>query len=169
MIVLSSRNIFVILLFLLFCIVYFPSQIVADSPFGVVKRYIENLNQNNWTEISKLWVKEHQIDFFDIKKAQLVRWKEVPYQYVRNFVPVSYMEKFQSPKAFYVAVDIKVDQETKHYINGINYFFIVVVREEGEWKIAIIPKPPIDSVIADGYGFGTNDEKTFDERRLKES
>ncbi|MEH7403187.1 hypothetical protein V7148_19655 [Gottfriedia acidiceleris] len=27
--------------------------------------------------------------------------------------------------------------------------------------------PPINSLIRDGYGFGTDDEKTYDERRMK--
>jgi hypothetical protein len=42
-----------------------------------------------------------------------------------------------------------------------------MVLEDGMWKIALTPHVPVQSLINDGYGFGTDDEKTYTERRLK--
>ena len=50
---------------------------------------------------------------------------------------------------------------------GLTIFYVVLVLEDNEWRIALIPLVPVKSIIFDGYGFGTEDEKTFDERRLK--
>lgn len=57
--------------------------------------------------------------------------------------------------------------QNEFFINGVNYFLIAMVLEDGEWKIAMTPHAPVRSIIDDGYGFGTEDEKTYDERRLK--
>ncbi|MET3849094.1 hypothetical protein [Paenibacillus sp. OAE614] len=51
-------------------------------------------------------------------------------------------------------------------MDSLNYFLIVTVLEESKRKIILVPFVPIRSIIADGYGFGTPDEKNFDERRL---
>jgi hypothetical protein len=63
-------------------------------------------------------------------------------------------------------VDYKVHKQNKYFINGVNYFFIVLVLQDRQWKIVFTPLVPVSSIIDDGYGFGTEDEKTFDKRRL---
>lgn len=103
----------------------------------------------------------------NIEKAKLVGWKELPYEYGQNFLPIRYIEKFKSPKVFYVAVDYKVHRQTKYHINGVNYFLVAAVKQNSEWKIAVTPIVPVKSIIAVGFGFGTDDEKTYDERRLQ--
>lgn len=153
MIYIKGRFLFPLILITV-TIVFLSFVVNWGSPFGVVKRYVESLNEP---------------DSFAIKRSNIVRWKEVPYEYVKSFGPTRYMERFDhlQKKAYYMAVNYTVSTETKHHLNGLNYFFVVVVKEEGEWKIALTPKPPIKSVVEDGYGFGTNDEWTYDERRLQ--
>jgi hypothetical protein len=75
------------------------------------------------------------------------------------------MEKFDKPRVFYVGIDYKVHSQNKYFIDGINYFIIAMVLEKGKWKIALTPHVPVGSIIFVGYGFGTEDEMTFDERR----
>jgi hypothetical protein len=111
--------------------------------------------------------KEHKVGLFNIKIAHLVASKQIPYEYGKIYLPTRYIESFIAPQIFYVAVDYEVFREDKYHINGVNYFFIVTVVEDGKRKIVITPLVPIKSMISDGYGFGTLDEKTFDERRLK--
>jgi hypothetical protein len=60
----------------------------------------------------------------------------------------------------------------ERYLNAnTNNFVItltfVTITEDGKRKIVLTPLVPVKSIISDGYGFGTLDEKTFDERRLK--
>lgn len=115
-------------------------------------------------------VKENQekkLGLLNIRKAQLLKWKELPYNYAENYIPSRNLEQYSNKKAFYVAVDYKVYHEDEYHINGVNYFLVVLVLEVNEWRIALTPLVPVNSIIFDGYGFGTEDEKTFDERRLK--
>ncbi|SED11835.1 hypothetical protein [Paenibacillus sp. GP183] len=149
----------------------------------LVTSYIKSINEKNWSDIPGLWVKgqrDELIDFFNnkqnkkqmvgifnIKKAHLVASKQIPYEYGQIYLPSRYIESFNAPQIFYVAVDFKVYKEDKYHINGVNYFFIVTAIEDGKRKIVLTPLVPVKSLISDGYGFGTLDEKTFDERRLK--
>lgn len=177
------KNMFVFYSFLLFTFICVPVQAQKDSSLDVVKKYIEHLNHNNWSAIPDLWVKDQKedlIDFiknkenqinkiglFNIKTAKLVKSKEPPYKYAENYLPIRYMQKFKNPKVFYVGVDYNVHKEDQFHINGINYFFVVVALENSKWKIVLTPHVPVTSIINDGYGFGTDDEKTFDKRRQK--
>jgi hypothetical protein len=148
----------------------------------VVKNYIHDLDQNMWDNVP-IWFekkeseelsnflkdKQHQHDksgLFNIMRAKLDNCKEIRYQYARNYLPSRYIEQFTNPKVYYVAVDYKVHKQNKYFINGVNYFFIVLVLQDRQWKIVFTPLVPVSSIIDDGYGFGTEDEKTFDKRRL---
>lgn len=168
---------------LLFILFINAVQAEALSAIGVIQSFIDDIDKNKWSEIPNWWTNDQGKDLsdfmknkenqkykrglFNIKQAKLVRWKELPYEYAKNYLPTRYMEKFENPRVFYVGVDYKVYKQNNFFINGINYFFIVVVLQEGEWKIALTPHIPVSSIIYDGYGFGTEDEKTFDDRRLK--
>ncbi|MGN7170782.1 hypothetical protein ACTHSJ_33465 [Paenibacillus cellulositrophicus] len=147
-----------------------------------VENYIESINKKNWSIIPDLWVKgnreemilflnnkkneEQKVGLFNIKEAHLIAYKQIPFKYSRIYLP-AYIESQNSPQVFYVAVNYKVYKEDKYHINGLNYFLIVTVLEESKRKIILTPLVPVRSVIADGYGFGTPDERTFEERRLK--
>ncbi|MFD0616968.1 hypothetical protein ACFQZR_05790 [Paenibacillus sp. GCM10027629] len=110
---------------------------------------------------------KNKLGLFNINKALLAAWKELPIEYGKHFLPMRYIEKFINPRVFYVAVDYTVYREDKYHINGVNYFLISVALEDNQWKIVLTPHIPVKSIITDGYGFGRDDEKTFDERRIK--
>ena len=178
-------NLRVIVLFLFIYISLFNISVSGEeiAPITVIKNYINDLNKNQWEEAASWWVKEHRqelLNFNDnkenqkytrgllnIKEANLVRWKELPYEYCKSCLPTLYLEKFNNPRVFYVGADYNVHSQNKYFIDGVNYFLIVIVLEDGVWKIALTPHVPIQSIIYGGYGFGTDDEKTYTERRLK--
>jgi hypothetical protein len=153
------------------------------APINVIKYYIHDLNNNQWENAISWWNKDNRQELLDfiankenqahrrgllnIKKANLVRWKELPYEYGKQFLPDRYIEKFNNPKVYYVGVNYKVHSQNQYFIDGVNYFLIAMVLEDGQWKIALILQVPVKSIISEGYSFGTEDEKTYDERRLK--
>ncbi|MDN4608689.1 DUF4829 domain-containing protein [Sporosarcina highlanderae] len=153
------------------------------SPEQVIRSYFDDLNKKQLEKAISRWDKKTEkdlLDFiadrenqiqrlglFNIEKASLVMWKELPFEYFQQFLPYHYMEKFKNIKVYYVGVDFEVYSQNEYFINGMNYFLIALVQEDGEWKIALSPHVPVRSIISDGYGFGTEDEKTYDERRLK--
>ncbi|MFF2448254.1 hypothetical protein ACFVSW_14235 [Neobacillus sp. NPDC058068] len=175
----------IIVFTLLFCCIFSNSVKGEEtvSPEKVIKNYIADLNESQWENASSWWVEEQQLELLDfiaekenqkykhgllnIEEAELVRWRELPYEYGKQFLPSRYIEKFTNPRVFYVGVNYIVHIQNSFFINGVNYFFIVMVLEDGEWKIVLTPHVPVRSIIYDGYGFGTEDEKTFDERRIK--
>jgi len=173
-----------VLLFSLCMVVGFNGFVHAEQkvrPSQIVKEYFQAIDERNWYLIPKLWVKDSDMlgfiqkkqnqqdknGFFGIKKAKVKYLKEIPYSYASQYLPTRYLEKFKSPRVFYVGVDLKVYKEDKYALNGVNYYFITTVLEDEKRKIIIQSIPPISSLIEDGYGFGTDDEKTYDTRRMK--
>ena len=159
------------------------TEVEYKSEIEVIRGYFNDINESRWTNVDKWYVKEKanemksfmvdkekqekKFGLLNIRKAQLLNGKEIPYEYAENYLPNRYMEQYENKKVFYVAVEYKVYHENEYHINGVNYFFVVLVLEENNWKIALTPLVPVNSIIFDGYGFGTEDEKTFDKRRLK--
>ncbi|PIC62642.1 hypothetical protein CSV79_15920 [Sporosarcina sp. P13] len=159
------------------------TEVGYKSAIEVMKGYFKDINEGHWAKVDKWFVKEEsyiikgflddkenqekKLGLLNIRKARLVDWKELPYDYARNYVPSRNIDQYRDKKVFYVAVDYKVYHENEYNINGVNYFFVVLVLEDNKWKIASIPLVPVKSIIFDGYGFGTEDEKAFDVRRLK--
>jgi hypothetical protein len=153
----------------------------TEPPINVIKKYFSDLNKNQLEDAVSSWDRESRKDLLDfisnkenqmykrgllnIKEARLVMWKELPNEYGKQFIPYYYIEKFKNLKVYYVGVNFKVYSENIFFIDGVNYFVIAMVLEDGKWKIALAPNVPVSSIIFDGYGFGTKDEKTFDERR----
>ena len=173
-----------VILFSVCLLISFTKLVHAEQnnhPNKVVKEYFQAIDNQNWNAIPNMWVKhedllgfiqnkQNQIDkngFFGIQKANVKYLKEVPYSYASQYLPTRYIEKFKNPRVFYVGADYKVYKENAFQLNGVNYFFITTVLEDGKWKIVTQTLPPINSIIEDGYGFGTADEKTFDKRRMK--
>ncbi|MBT2695155.1 DUF4829 domain-containing protein [Bacillus sp. ISL-55] len=154
-----------------------------EAPINVIKNYFYYLNKSQWEVAVSRWDKDSRKDLLDfiadkenqmfkrgllnIKEAHLVMWKELPYEYGKQFLSYRYKEKFKSPKVYYVGVNYKVYSQNKYFIDGVNYFVIAMVLEDGKWKIALTLLVPVSSIISDGYGFGTKDEKTYDERRMQ--
>ncbi|WP_430510836.1 hypothetical protein [Gottfriedia solisilvae] len=173
-----------VILFSVCLLISFAKLVHAEQknqPSKVVNEYFQAIDQQNWYAIPNLWVKHEDLlgfiqnkqnqkeknGFFRIEKAKVKYLKEVPYSYASQYLPTRYIEKFKNPRVFYVGVDYKVYKENQYQLNGVNYFFVTTVLEEGMWKIVTETIPPISSLIKDGYGFGTDDEKTYDERRMK--
>lgn len=95
---------------------------------NIVTTYINLINDKQWSGIPDLWVKnqsdtfidffnskqnkERRIGLFNIQKAHLIAWKQIPYAYRRNYISTRYIELFYSPHIFYITVDYKVYRET---------------------------------------------------------
>lgn len=171
--------------FLILSLSIFTSQTEGMSAINVIEGYFNDINESRWSNVDKWYVKERvkeiksfmnneenqdkKLGLLNIREASLEKLKELPYDYAKNFLPNRYMDQYnnQHKKVFYVAVDYTVDHEDQYHINGVNYFFVVLVLEDNNWRVALTPHIPVNIIVSDGYGFGTKDEKTFDERRQK--
>ena len=170
---------------LLLSLSIFTSQTEGMSAINAIEGYFNDINDSRWSSVDKWYVNEKSMELksflsnednqkkklglLNIREARLVKLKELPYSYAEDFLPNRYMEQYDNlkKKVFYVAVDYTVYHEDQYHINGFNYFFVVLVLEDNHWRIALTPHIPVKIIVSDGYGFGTKDEETFDERRQK--
>jgi len=122
------------------------TEVEYKSAIEVIRGYFNDINESRWTNVDKWYVKEEanemksfmvdkekqekKFGLLNIRKAQLLNWKEMPYEYAENYLPNRYMEQYENKKVFYVAVEYKVYQENEYHINGVNYFFVVLVLED---------------------------------------
>lgn len=143
----------------------------ASSPFSVMEDFIKYENQQEWSKIPALWDKVNEkslksfvsnrenklnnIGLFNIKKAKIVRWKELNPNDARHYSFVTN----QSAKYYYVAVEYQVRKEDKYHLNGINYHLAVITQDNREWKISQFSTAPVDLFIEEDLDFGTPDEK----------
>jgi hypothetical protein len=178
------------LLYLTFSLFPEISKAKDNSPIAVVEEMYTDVNEEKWCSIPSTWEKKQQHTMsnffcsphpnksgglFNIKLAKIIEWKEIPNNIGINFVSRGFIlpmfDKQNRPiqvKFVYVAVNYKVKQENKYAINGTNYpLFALTKTVNQDWKIAQMVIVPTRSMIANGFGFGTLDEKTFDERRIK--
>lgn len=159
-----------------------PAFATGDPNEPIVRQYIELINAKDWNGIPALWIKrqretlapffndkrnnQRKAGLFNIKQAALVSSRPIPYEYGSQFLP-SFIDSLPDPQISYVAAYYQVHREDKYHLNGVNYFFIVTANENGNRRIALTPHVPTDQLISDGYGFGTPDEKSYRERRIK--
>ncbi|WP_169089607.1 hypothetical protein [Paenibacillus sp. PL91] len=150
---------------------------------NLVTIYINSINEKKWPDIPDLWVKDQhvliinflnnkqnknqKVGLFNINKAHIVSSKQIPYEYGKIYIPTRYIETFIEPQIYYVAVNYEVFREDKYHINGVNCFFIVTEMEGRKRKIVLTLHVPVNQIIRDGYGYGTADEKTYSERKIK--
>jgi hypothetical protein len=153
-------------LYLTFSFVPAISKAEDISPIAVIKEMYTDVNEEQPNKAGGL---------FNIKLATIIGWKEIPDNIGINFVSRGFIlpmfDKQNRPiqvKFVYVAVNYKVKQENRYAINGTNYpLFAISKLANQDWKIAQMVIIPTLTMITIGFGFGTQDEKTFDERRLK--
>ncbi|BBI33862.1 hypothetical protein [Cohnella abietis] len=158
------------------------------QPITIVKKVFEDVNEQKWCSIPELWTSKQRESYslffcknstsdrsdglFNIKKASIIDWRELPSKiginHMSNGVRQAIEDEHLESKFFYVAVDLQVKIESKYFINGTNYPLFALIKEKNnDWRIIQMSVVPTSSMIQNGYGFNTQDEKTFDERRLQ--
>ncbi|MBL0389194.1 SpoIID/LytB domain-containing protein [Tumebacillus sp. ITR2] len=152
-----------------------PATLAAQNPEDVLKNRIKFVNDKNWGAFLDTSVdadkpilnqflqsdisRKNKDGVFAIQNAKVVGVKELSLDESSNYAALSkYIEKYGQAKVYYVAVDYKVDKESKYFLNGINYFLAITVPENGTWKVAEFSSAPVDTITSRKQGFGTTDE-----------
>lgn len=161
---------------ILFNSLFYTQYAYAAEPFDVVKKEILLEDSNHFTEIPTLWVttmgqslkafisndenKKNNNGLFSIKHARLISWKEFTYEIAKNIYNLNpYISQYGTAKLYYLAVDYQLHKPNEFYKNGINYFLAIIVKENGQWKIAELPIAPVSIIVSKRVGFGTAHEK----------
>ena len=142
----------------------------------VVENAVSAINGQDWDTYIKLQCSDNQNDFkdflksdanrsnhsglFNIKSAKIKETKQLPIQDVGMYANISsYEEKYQELEAFLIGIDYDVFEENQYYFKGVNYRLVIVGKENGDWRIVEAQDAPIESLIPEGYGFGSSDEQ----------
>ncbi|MDQ6418893.1 hypothetical protein RB620_05505 [Paenibacillus sp. LHD-117] len=148
-----------------------------NDPFTSVENFLAEIDKNNYSESLNYFVKPMKEEFslfiqnkenegtgiLGVKKAKLKGYKELDHTAAQNYTPYfdAITAQYNNVHFFYVAVDYKVTAESEMNMNGINYIFVAVVMEDGEWRIAQYSVAPVDNIVGDNQGFNTSDEQNW--------
>jgi len=153
-----------------------PTKYNEDQqiPAKVVEQLVSAMDSQNYDALANLWTRQEQVElisffnnsdakansegFHAIKSAKLVGLKNIPLKTGISYGvdTTKYVNNIEDANLFYIAVDLTVKKESKYFMNGINYLLVLLVPEEGQWKIALMPQAPIYQLNLNGLGF--NDE-----------
>src|SRR5580765_4670846 len=98
----------------------------------------------------------------NILSARLESLKPISFRSVRDLMgSLTYGASLKDPQAFYVVVDYEVRLENKYICDGPNARLYLLDYVDNEWRIIQVSEPPIAELIKDGFGFGTEDERTL--------
>ncbi|WP_371932282.1 hypothetical protein [Bacillus sp. WLY-B-L8] len=165
------------------CLLCYGTEIRAASPNQIVQKELEYISNHKPVLYSKLWIRSmqtsvlfhhndrihHQDTLYNIKHSSLVGIKQMSLTKASIYMPrvSQYVSKFgkENVQVYYLAVQYDVKKENIYQMNGTNYFLQVFVREYGDWKIAESIVAPTDQILANGNGFGTDEEKNYSEKR----
>lgn len=153
------------------------------NPINTIELETEYINAKKWSLYGELWSKEsndiisflkedknkiNHVGVFNIKEGKLLSIKHLPTKVTVSYIPeiVRYENKYEI-STFYVETKYKVKKEDKYHLNGSNFFIFILVFEDKEWKILFKAIADTNRILADGWGFGISEEKTFYQRRMK--
>ncbi|AGL03319.1 SpoIID/LytB domain-containing protein [Desulfoscipio gibsoniae] len=148
-----------------------------QSPAMVVEQLVYELDSQNYDALINLWISQEQDElrqffsspdakakgegFHSIKDAKLLSLKQLPIEAGTDYgaEATDYISEYGDACLYYVALDLKVRNESKYFINGANYLLVLLVPESDQWKIALMPKAPVGVLNQDGFGFDDEAEK----------
>ena len=115
---------------------------------GEEKESLENFFANERNEVEHVGVQ-------NVMSASLIELVEVALEDVADMLHKKYSDK--DVKIYVLGVDYEVFEDSKYYSTGVNYNFIVLVREDGEWKVSeMLPISEPQRLLDNGYMFSNH-------------
>jgi hypothetical protein len=144
----------------------------GSNPVSVIEKMVNAMNNQDAVEYTSTFTQTNRVDmekaysnssgepFFQEKSAQLVNIKKLPADVGIIAAAISPREELGAEtEVYYTQLALKVDKEDKWLYNGINHRVIVMVNENGEWKISRMSVPDMACIVEKGQGFGTKAEE----------
>lgn len=146
-----------------------------SQPEDVISAEVQAQNSKDWDSLPKHWITHERASlesffanddnrlalrgYFNMQSAKLIGIQEIPMKDAGLFVDISsYQKQYQGVRLFYTAIEYSITQEDKFHFNGTNYRLMVVVQEDGEWRLAEMSEAPVEAILAIGKGFSSNGE-----------
>ena len=79
---------------------------------------------------------ENHIGIFNIKSANLSEIYRISNSEAVKYTEYDLNSTTGEYVAFLIGIDCQVYSDTKYFSDGMNYFFILLMKDDGEWKVA---------------------------------
>ncbi len=127
----------------------------SETTDTVIKSFAEGIDSENWSEVTQLYSNFEKDDvevffnnqnnlvekvgFYSIEQFELVDYLKINSDDLTKFATIGKYSDIYGTDQFLgyrIAVDVKCELESKYFYNGLNYFLIILVNEDNNWKIA---------------------------------
>jgi len=118
---------------------------------SIVQFYVQNKVAEMREFLDENTNRENHIGIFNVISAKLIECAKVQYIDVDAML---YDEYVSEPDVYVIGLDVNVYEDTKYFYQGINYFLVAFVNENGEQKISeMISIAEPQELLAKGYSF----------------
>lgn len=161
------------------------SSSAASDSLATVYDYVEAINSQDWDKyvslsprseyenlMEFLFNKEYaaeNIGVHNVKSAEIVDIRELVPMDLPQYILVEDIAgemPQENVKAYLIAANLEVKEETKYHYNGVNMFTVLLARESGTWKVFSFSAAPA-SIIQDVYA-NIRSAENFDVNRMIE-
>ena len=136
----------------------------------IINNLIDYINNGEFLKIASIYQKDKSSDIskflseeenknncegiFNVISARLIECVNIKYEDAKNML---YEEYYETPDVCVIGLDMNVHEDTRYFYNGINYFLITFVKEDGNPKIVeMISISEPGELINKGYKFSDN-------------
>lgn len=154
----------------------FCEELEDEKGEYVIKEMVEAIQEKRWTDFTELMCASEQ-EFYNnyfadldagngikqIENAVIVDLWDVNLDIVKNEIledeyPI--LKSTSEKQAYILGLDCEVNRETKYFFNGINYFLIILARDDkGDLKIVQFNRPSMDVLNEiSSYNITANDK-----------
>lgn len=164
----------------------FATDLRKDSEaLAAVYDYVEAIDSQNWDKYISLSPSseyENLMDFLfnkeyaaenvgvhNVKSAEIVDISELEPKDIPQYILVEDMAgemPQENVKAYLIAADLEVKEETKYHYNGVNMFTALLARESAAWKVFAFSAASAN-IIQDVYA-NSRSVENFDVNRMIE-
>lgn len=127
----------------------------TETTDAVIKSFAEAIDTENWSEVTELYSdfekndievffnnqnnEVEKIGFYSIEEFELIDYLKINNDDLSKFATIGkYADIYDTEQfvGYRITANVKCDLESKYFYNGLNYFLIILVNEDNNWKIA---------------------------------
>lgn len=164
----NVKNFIALLMTVLLIVGCIPSMaLAADTPSAqagnAILKYVDAINDNDWDTIIRMSPedeyqenvsfynseknKEKNVGFHAITSAVLCSIDELNQNDLYDYTNAEYyFDTYGDLKLYLVGVDLTVQKESKYFYNGVNFFLVLLGKEDGVWKIVLFAQAPASTI-----------------------
>ena len=140
------------------------------SQMEVITDYVNSIKTNDWTSLTQLssnrdnneyveffsnkYNNQNKVGFYAINTASLFSVTKLDTNLLPLYDNASYYENLYGNDVglYLVGANLNCKKESKDFYNGVNFFIVILGKEDGQWKVLTFSEAPpsaIESYVPD--------------------